>query len=30
VKAITEYNKRVRFFSTVDLANTLELEKAAG
>lgn len=30
VKAITEYGKRVRFFSTVDLANTLELEKAAG
>ncbi len=30
VKAITEFTKRVRFFSTVDLANTLELEKAAG
>ena len=30
VKAISEYGKRVRFFSTVDLANTLELEKAAG
>ena len=30
VKAITAYGKRVRFFSTVDLANTLELEKAAG
>jgi DNA replication protein DnaC len=30
VKAISEYGKRVRFFSTVDLANALELEKSAG
>ncbi|AYH44387.1 IS21-like element helper ATPase IstB [Azoarcus sp. DN11] len=30
VKAITEHGKRVRFFSTVELANSLELEKAAG
>lgn len=30
VKAITQYAKRVRFFSTVELANTLEQEKAAG
>lgn len=30
VKAITEHGKRVRFFSTVELVNTLELEKAAG
>tara|TARA_R110001583_G_C5639913_1_gene407787 strand:+ start:1601 stop:2431 length:831 start_codon:yes stop_codon:yes gene_type:complete len=30
VKAITQHGKRVRFFSTVDLANSLELEKAAG
>ena len=30
VKAITQHGKRVRFFSTVELANTLEQEKAAG
>ena len=30
VKAITQHGKRVRFFSTVDLANLLEQEKAAG
>lgn len=30
VKAITQHGKRVRFFSTVELANNLELEKAAG
>jgi len=30
VKAITQHSKRVRFFSTVELVNTLELEKAAG
>ena len=30
VKAITQQGKRVRFFSTVDLTNSLELEKAAG
>jgi DNA replication protein DnaC len=30
VKAITEYGKRVRFFSTADPANALELEKTAG
>lgn len=30
VKAITQHGKRVRFFSTVELANSLELEKAAG
>ena len=30
VKAITQHGKRVRFFSTVDLANTLEQGKAAG
>lgn len=30
VKAITQLGKRVRFFSTVELANQLELEKAAG
>ena len=30
VKAITQHGKRVRFFSTVDLVNSLELEKAAG
>lgn len=29
VKAITQQGKRVRFFSTVDLTNSLELEKAA-
>lgn len=27
VKAITQHGKRVRFFSTVDLANSLELER---
>ena len=30
VKAITQHSKRVRFFSTVDLVNSLEQEKAAG
>jgi DNA replication protein DnaC len=30
VKAITQHGKRVRFYSTVDLANTLEQEKLAG
>ena len=30
IKAITEHGKRVRFYSTVDLVNTLEQEKAAG
>lgn len=30
IKAITQHGKRVRFFSTVELANSLELEKAAG
>lgn len=30
VKAITQQGKRVRFFSTVELTNSLELEKAAG
>ena len=30
VKALTEYGKRVRFFSTIELTNALELEKAAG
>ena len=30
VKAVTAHGKRVRFFSTVELVNTLELEKAAG
>ena len=30
VKAITQHGKRVRFFCTVELVNTLELEKAAG
>lgn len=30
VKAITQHGKRVRFFSTVELTNSLELEKAAG
>ncbi len=30
VKAISQHGKRVRFFSTVELANTLEQEKAAG
>ena len=30
VSGISEHNKRVRFYSTVDLVNTLEQEKAAG
>lgn len=30
VKAISEYGKRVRFFSTIDLANALEQEKSVG
>ena len=30
VKAIQQYGKRVRFYSTVELANTLEQEKLAG
>jgi DNA replication protein DnaC len=30
VKGITEHGKRVRFFSTVELASTLEQEKAVG
>ena len=30
VAGITRHNKRVRFFSTVDLVNALEQEKAAG
>lgn len=30
IEAIGQYGKRVRFFSTVELVNTLELEKAAG
>jgi DNA replication protein DnaC len=30
VQAIIHHHKRVRFLSTVDLVNTLELEKAAG
>jgi DNA replication protein DnaC len=30
VKAISQHGKRVRFFSTVELANTLEQEKVAG
>jgi DNA replication protein DnaC len=30
VSAIQRHSKRVRFYSTVDLVNTLELEKAAG
>jgi DNA replication protein DnaC len=30
VKAVTQHGKRVRFFSTVELVNTLEQEKAAG
>lgn len=30
VEAIARHGKRVRFYSTVDLVNTLELEKAAG
>jgi DNA replication protein DnaC len=30
VTAITQHSKRVRFYSTIELVNTLELEKAAG
>ena len=30
VSGITQHNKRVRFFSTIELVNALELEKAAG
>ena len=30
VEAVTRHGKRVRFFSTVELVNTLEQEKAAG
>ena len=30
IAAITQHGKRVRFYSTVELANTLEREKAAG
>ena len=30
VSGITQHNKRVRFYSTVDLVNLLEQEKAAG
>ena len=30
VKAISQHGKRVRFFSTIELTNTLEQEKAAG
>jgi len=30
IEAVTRYNKRVRFYSTVDLVNLLEQEKAAG
>lgn len=30
VKAITDYGKRVRFYSTIDLVTLLEREKAAG
>ena len=30
VSGISEHNRRVRFYSTVDLVNTLEQEKAAG
>jgi DNA replication protein DnaC len=30
VAAITQHGKRVRFYSTIELVNTLELEKAAG
>lgn len=30
VKAVTEHGKRVRFYSTVDLVNLLEQEKATG
>ena len=30
VQAITQHHKRVRFFSTIELVNALEQEKAAG
>lgn len=30
IEAIQRHNKRVRFYSTIELVNTLELEKAAG
>jgi DNA replication protein DnaC len=30
IEAVTRYNKRVRFYSTVELVNTLEQEKASG
>lgn len=30
IEAITQHDKRVRFFSTVELVNALELEKASG
>jgi len=30
IEAINRYGKRVRFFSTIELVNALELEKAAG
>ena len=30
IEAITQHRRRVRFFSTVELVNVLELEKAAG
>ena len=30
IQAIEHHLKRVRFFSTIGLVNTLELEKAAG
>ncbi len=30
VEAVTQHNKRVRFYSTVELVNTLEQEKASG
>ena len=30
VAAVTQHSKRVRFYSTIELVNTLELEKAAG
>jgi DNA replication protein DnaC len=30
IEAVTRHNKRVRFYSTVELVNTLEQEKASG
>jgi DNA replication protein DnaC len=30
IEAVQRHNKRVRYFSTIELANALELEKAAG